>query len=60
MKQKVDKNFVSDVDKELEQLRKTVPENDSQRRERLKYEKINKLRDDVQEESDKSELWEDF
>lgn len=60
MSHKIDKSFVSELDQFLEGLRNNISENDSQRRERNKYEKINKLRDSVQKKTDADELWEDF
>lgn len=60
MAQKIDKSFVSELDQFLDNVRNNVPEKDSQRRERKKYEKINHLRDNPQEKSDSSKIWEDF
>lgn len=60
MGSKIDKSFVSDVDQFLTGLRGTVPENDSQRKERKKYERIKKLRDSPQIDTKFVELWEDF
>jgi hypothetical protein len=60
MSDKIDKHFVSNIDKFLEKLRKEVPESASQRAEREKYERINYLRDHPVQELNAPELWEDF
>lgn len=45
MKTPIDKKFVSEADKFLEELRKTTPESTSQAFERQKYARISALRD---------------
>ena len=60
MNKKVDKHFVSEPDQFLEALRKQIPEHDKCRRERQKYEKIAKLRDNAQETVSDNQLWEEF
>ena len=44
---KRDKNYVSEMDRFLSELRQTVAESESQRQERVEYEKLNRLRDDA-------------
>jgi len=60
MASKINKAFVSELDQFLSGLRHSIPENDSQRKERTKYQKLNNLRDNKQESTDESGLWEDF
>ena len=60
MSNKIDKAFVSELDQFINKLRDNVPENDSQRRERKKYERINRLRDNDQQVGNDLEIWEDF
>lgn len=60
MSEKLDKNFVSEIDHFLGKLRQEVPELASQQQERKKYERINKLRDNIQEKSDDGDLWQGF
>lgn len=57
---KLTRPWTSPEDSFIEELRTTVPENDSQQKERLKHEKIAKLRDEVQPTGKNSLLWEDF
>ena len=52
-------NYVSEIDQLLAELRTTVPESDSQRDERKKYERIDRLRDNPTPEN-KTDLWEEF
>jgi hypothetical protein len=42
---KRDKNYVSEIDLFLEELRRLVPESESQNKERKHYERLNHLRD---------------
>lgn len=60
MLSKVNKSFISDVDQFLERTRRQVPETDSQRAEREKYQRINKLRDHEVDPSADNAIWEDF
>ena len=52
-------NYVSEIDQLLAELREHVSESDSQREERKKYERIDRLRDHP-ESKDKDDLWEKF
>jgi hypothetical protein len=54
------KAFVSELDITLAALREKYPETAAQKAEREKHEKIAQLRDKVQPDQDKSELWEGF
>ena len=59
MLKKQTKNFVSDVDETLAQLREKLPESESQRQEIEKHSKIAKQRDHIQT-TEESIIWEDF
>jgi hypothetical protein len=59
MKQKTDKNFVSEEDKFLSKLRANLPESPSQRQERLKHAAIARKRDHS-EAKPNNDLWEKF
>jgi hypothetical protein len=48
---KRNKNYVSEIDLFLEELRQVVPESESQSKERQQYERLNRLRDQAQSES---------
>jgi hypothetical protein len=52
-------NYVSEIDQLLAELRITVPESESQREERKKYDRIDRLRDHPTSE-EKDDLWEEF
>jgi hypothetical protein len=54
------KKYVSPVDLFLDNLRKTIPENDTQQRERKQYEELNALRDNPNAARKKESLWEEF
>lgn len=58
-KQKVDKNYVSEVDLRLAELSKNLPKSNSQQAEIKKYERIYRLRDNpaASHEEDDSTLW---
>lgn len=60
MFKKQSKKYVSPVDIFLENLRKTIPENDTQIKERKQYEQLNRLRDDPNAPREKEILWENF
>lgn len=60
MNKSIDKHFVSEIDKFLEEQRKRIPQSESQRQECSKYNIINYLRDNVVEEKEEIELWENF
>jgi len=53
------KNYVSNLDKFLEQIREKIPETASQKREREKFAKLAELRDHKQPKND-NQIWEDF
>lgn len=42
------KHYVSEIDYFLEELRRSVPESEGQRRERKEYEQLNRLRDSAE------------
>ncbi len=48
---KRNKNYVSEIDLFLEELRHTVPESESQAKERQHYEQLDRLRDTVKSET---------
>lgn len=52
-------NYVSNLDKFLEEKRAHLPESPSQRKEREKYEKIARLRDKPQD-TPENKIWEGF
>ncbi|MCD6045202.1 MAG: hypothetical protein K0R48_365 [Gammaproteobacteria bacterium] len=51
MLKKRNKNYVSEIDLFLEELRRSVPESESQNKERKQYEHLNHLRDKAQSEA---------
>ncbi len=48
---KRNKNYVSEIDLFLEELRHLVPESESQNKERKEYEHLNRLRDKAESEA---------
>ncbi|NVJ62490.1 MAG: hypothetical protein HWE27_19035 [Gammaproteobacteria bacterium] len=57
----IDRNYVSDMDKFLEELDKdpnTMSE--SREQEAEKYKQINQLRDEANEDSKNNSIWKDF
>jgi len=57
----IDRNYVSEMDKFLAELDKQ-PDTDSESRQKevIKYNNINKLRDEAQEDSEQEKLWSSF
>lgn len=52
-------NYISEIDQLLAELRATVPESDSQRKEREKHQRIAQQRDNAID-SETIEIWEEF
>ena len=48
---KRNKNYVSEIDIFLEELRRTVPESESQMKERKHYEQLDRLRDTTESDA---------
>lgn len=64
MSDRLNKSFVSELDQFLKYLRQTVPKSKAYQleseTERQAYERVAKLRDNVQPPSDPNAIWEDF
>jgi len=57
----IDRNYVSEMDKFLQAFdEKPESHSESRKAEEEKYKKINKLRDEAQQDSEDSKLWKDF
>ena len=55
---KIDKHYVSEIDKKLAEFDETHPKSPAQQAEYDKYQKIHRLRDEeVDEKAEKDSLW---
>lgn len=60
MNNKINKHYISETDVFLTEIRDKIPESESQRKERLKHERVAYLRDNEENQEKESGIWEDF